>query len=318
MTTHGILRDDESQEDIITLYVPGHPTPYTARTNHPNFQFLKAELADLKSQGYPRDEVEKIVEFFDPSKEVEKKFNSLSERVAVRNRRIYIDGDELHGLLARRVVQFIEESKDFGSLVNFIERLYSNPSKYAREQLFNYLDKHHYTITSQGMIVTYKSVASTSDPEVFHSIHSGPAIVDGVEVNGKVPYRAGSIVEMKRSMVEGNEKQGCAAGLHSGTLDYAQWFNSQGGNTILETHVNPRDVVSVPQDSNNQKIRSCRLKVIGVYTASTPHEDTVIEVDGTETDIDSPAVTEEVQVEEPVVPDPGYKKVSLWDRIFGI
>jgi hypothetical protein len=51
---------------------------------------------------------------------------------------------------------------------------------------------------------------------------------------------------------------GCSVGLHVGTYDYASNFTLN----VLEVHVNPRDVVSVPTDSNWAKVRCCRYVVI--------------------------------------------------------
>jgi hypothetical protein len=51
---------------------------------------------------------------------------------------------------------------------------------------------------------------------------------------------------------------------------------------MLEVHVNPRDVVSVPTDSNWQKVRCCRYKVVDVI--DQPYSTAVLDVDGSRDD----------------------------------
>ncbi len=75
---------------------------------------------------------------------------------------------------------------------------------------------------------------------------------------------------MPRSKVDDDTSAGCSTGLHAGTYRYASGF-AQG--RLLTVEINPRDVVSVPTDSDYQKIRTCRYTVVGVteveYTEPT-------------------------------------------------
>ena len=50
----------------------------------------------------------------------------------------------------------------------------------------------------------------------------------------------------------------CSFGLHCGTRAYAVGY----GSIILTVKVNPADAVSVPSDSDCQKIRVCRYLVV--------------------------------------------------------
>jgi hypothetical protein len=51
----------------------------------------------------------------------------------------------------------------------------------------------------------------------------------------------------------------CSSGLHIGAWEYVHSFT---GTRILECLIDPIDVVSVPTDYHNQKMRVCRYKVI--------------------------------------------------------
>jgi hypothetical protein len=67
---------------------------------------------------------------------------------------------------------------------------------------------------------------------------------------------------MPRDRVTFDPNNGCSFGLHVGTFSYANSY----GSTVLEVHVNPRDVVSVPTDCQDQKMRTCRYEVVQVVS----------------------------------------------------
>ena len=90
------------------------------------------------------------------------------------------------------------------------------------------------------------------------SIHKGRGVVDGVEMNGALPNKPGSVLEVSRSYVDSDRTVGCSTGLHAGTMNYA----SSWGPTVVAVAINPRDVISVPLDSNFQKLRVARYEVL--------------------------------------------------------
>jgi mRNA-degrading endonuclease RelE of RelBE toxin-antitoxin system len=57
---------------------------------------------------------------------------------------------------------------------------------------------------------------------------------------------------------------GCASGLHAGTYEYAKMYAS---GALLKVVINPRDVVSVPTDSDAQKLRVSRYRVVETIDA---------------------------------------------------
>ena len=146
--------------------------------------------------------------------------------------------------------------------MNFYENILSNPNEHSREQLYGWLANYKsFTITYDGYIVGYKGVKTDADGNRW-STSSGKAIVDGEEVTGYIPNEDFSTVEMPRSEVQHNPRSGCSTGLHVGTHNYARGY----GNTLIEVHVNPRDVVSVPTDCSSQKMRVCRYVIVGPVT----------------------------------------------------
>lgn len=235
-------------DTFVTAFVPGHPTPLTAsNASHPNFDGIIRALVN--------DDPD-VIDLFDVSKAVQARLEKLSERVTVANGHVYFDGDILNNALTRQIVRFLDEDvDDWYPLVRFLENVAANPQEHSREQLYEWLERHDFTIDSYGCLIGYKGV--TSD---FKSLHSGPGIVNGVKVNGRLDNSVGNTVEIARSYVEHDPGIGCHRGLHVGTFDFANLF----GSVTLKVRVNPRDVVSVPTDCSAQKVRVCRYEVLEV------------------------------------------------------
>lgn len=256
---------DDGENQFVTVFVPGE-MPLSARDDHPNFARIVSGAADGDTA---------VIDLFDVSQTVGRRFERLSDRVTAANGRVYLDGDEINSALTKQILRFLDEDvNDWAPLVAFFEKVQANPQEHSREQLFEWLDRHDFTLTPDGDIVGYKGVRKNPDGSLV-SISHGPAIVDGVAVNGAVPNGIGSTVEMARSSVTFDPAVGCSRGLHVGTYDYAKGF-SQGA--VLEVHVNPRDVVSVPTDCNWQKVRCCRYQVVDVI--DTPYTSAVLDDDG--------------------------------------
>jgi hypothetical protein len=235
----------------ITAFIQGEM--YTANTNHPNWGAIVA--------GVVADD-DSVVRLFDPSLAVASRFERLTDRVSIANGRVYFDGDHVDNSVTEQILRFLEEDEDFMPLVNFMEKVAQNPESHSREQLFGWVKaRPSITITEDGDLVAYKGLYSEEDEDgtLYKSWHSGTAIVNGeLFEDQQIPQRIGDTVEMPRSQVEFNPAQGCSTGLHAGTFDYARSY----GNSRVKVAINPRDVVSVPTEHNEAKIRVCRYVVI--------------------------------------------------------
>lgn len=232
----------------------------TADTKHPNFDAL---VEGLTSQTLSDEEA---LELFDVAKTVANRFERLSDRYTVLGGVVYFDGVEVHNVLTRQVIRFLDAGlPDWKPLVAFGERVAANPTQHSRENLMRWLEAEDFSITPDGLIVGYKYVNKFVDGEGvtrYRSTFRGYGIVDGVVVeNGYLEPTIGSIVEMPRDKVTHDPSVGCAAGLHVGTWGYAG-----GHTTVLEVHVDPVDVVSVPTEAGGQKMRTRKYKVIREVT----------------------------------------------------
>lgn len=234
----------------ITVVVDGEML--VASDEHPNWERIVTGAV----AGDPE-----VATLFDQTVEVAKKFESLSDsgRITVANGRVYLDGDEVNSTLTEHILRALEADEDFAPLVHFYENLLANPQPESREMLYNFLDTHRFTITEDGCFIGYKGVRKDENGN-FTSVHAGPAIVNGEEVNGYVPNPLGAVVEVARSYVAFDPSEACSTGLHVGTYNYASSFAGH----LLTVKVNPRDVVSVPADHGNAKVRVCRYVVLEV------------------------------------------------------
>ena len=264
------LIKDEGHESI-SIVLEGELL--VATNQHPNYEKIVDAALNDQTKG--------LADLFDISRAVSRQFGLLadSERVSVSGGVIYVDGDPVSNALADQILRFLDEDLDFAPLVAFYDRLLTNPNPESVEQLYRWLNAHAFTIDAEGYIIGYKGLNKDN-----HSINAGHAIVNGEEFNGRIPNEEGSVIEMPRSEVAFDPNVACHTGLHVGTWRYASDFGSK----VVLVQVDPRDVVSVPTDSWDQKLRCCRYVVLGEATSELASGLYAAEEEDTEEEIESP------------------------------
>lgn len=244
------LTEDAKGKSLALFYADGDSE--TIPETHVSFQ----PIIDLLITGQATDE--KIRDLTGVLETVARKMSVLSERVTVDGTSIYFDGDPLAGELSEVIkALFAEGTTDFKPLVNFLEKAKTNPSLSSVDDLYRWIKNGDLVIDPDGDIIAYKGVQVIDG--VSHSISHGSAFVNGEKVTGAIPNRPGSVITMPRSEVDPQSEHYCSTGLHAGTYSYASSFAR--GRLIL-VKFNPRDVVSCPTDSNNQKLRISRYVVL--------------------------------------------------------
>jgi len=161
---------------------------------------------------------------------------------------IDVGGGELRQLpaeLAARIMKYAQEDLPLSDLRNFAKNMFQNPSNRSLISLFRFLEANHFTLTSDGCFIAYKGVQDN-----FTDYRTG-----------KFDNSIGNVVKITRNMVDENIEQTCSYGLHVASYKYAHNFGN--GNTVVEVKVNPRDVVAVPLNETDEKMRVCEYKVIG-------------------------------------------------------
>jgi len=253
-----LVQSDE--KGALTAFVNGNL--YSVTNSHSNWKQI---LDAVQNAGSNPNEVA-IARLFDPQTAANAFFKKVSDRVSVKDGKVYFDSEEVNDGLTAHIIRFMSDGEDAMPLVNFLEKIQLNPSENSRTQLYDWLSKRDFTITPEGNFLAYKGVrANTSGVAKYpyESISTGTAIVDGQTYQGAIPNGVGAVVEMPRSDVADNPNVACHTGLHAGNYRYASNF----GETVLIVEINPRDVVSVPHDSNSEKIRCCRYTVKEVKNA---------------------------------------------------
>lgn len=159
--------------------------------------------------------------------------------------------DSLPDSLSARIFDMITKGDDPQSLLNFWERLSKNPSWRSVNQLWGFLANKGIPIDQDGFILAYKGV--NADWTDCHS--------------GKIINTPGSTHKMPRNKISDDDTVACHFGYHVGALDYAQGFKPGNGKLII-CKIDPEDVVCIPKDAGQQKMRTCRYEVIGIYSGS--------------------------------------------------
>ena len=202
-----------------------------------------AILAAIKAKKW-----DKVSEFMNPLKAViAYGKGKLSVRV-VDNEVIYKD-QVVDGLLGKRLMEMMQQSMPVDHLLNFIDLARQNPSFRAQKELYGFIEYGQLPITQAGTFLARKVVRAD-----FKDKHSGTLL-----------YKPGTVVSMPRGKVDDNPNNTCSYGLHVYSKEYSKHFASSG-DKFLVVEINPKDVVAVPPDYNNTKMRTCEMRVIKELT----------------------------------------------------
>lgn len=169
----------------------------------------------------------------------------------------FVDGEVLYkaiplaGVEVERIKQYAKDKIPFEPILRFVENRMENPSPEALAQLYVYIEKHKLPLTTDGCFLAYKSVQS-----------------DWMDkYSGTISNHIGAVVKMTRANVDSNADVHCSQGLHVGALAYSGpggWYHSHGDKVVI-CKINPRDVISVPNDHSGQKMRVCEYEVVAEY-----------------------------------------------------
>lgn len=234
--------------------------PFNAGPEHPNFSRIVTKLRGLKKgETFSKLGLDELRDMFDVSIGLGEHWSRLSDRVSVSHGNLFFDGDPLAGPLTDAILRFYQaDVEEWKPLVLFLDKVQINPNPHSRDNLYRWMEQNGaFAIDQDGDLIAYKGVGQD-----FLSGSSGTAFVNGVKIVGQIPNQPDTIIEMPRSEVKFDPRTACSTGLHAASWGYASSFMS-GGKTVA-MKINPRDVVSVPTDSGDQKMRVCRYRCIGV------------------------------------------------------
>jgi len=265
-----------TSKDSLTVVLGGKT--YSIKKGDPNFETVHTMLEDPASTNW--DKLETLVS---KGRSIEKWSN---EDFKFSDNSITYKGDRIPTKLHNRMHQMAQKGDDPTSLMNFWERLKKNPSYRSGNQLFDFLNRTNSPIDVDGMILAYKGVRAD-----FMDCHSG-----------QYDNSPGQEHSMDRNKISDDPEVSCDEGFHVGSLSYATGF---GAKTVV-CKVDPENVVCVPKDSSQGKMRMCAYEVIGHHGA--PLSDTVHKEEEYE---ELPDDAIEPVIEEPTEGDTGRREMYM-------
>ena len=152
--------------------------------------------------------------------------------------------------LTRRIVEKMQNGEPFEPLVAFFENLMANPSRRAVYQLYDFLEHNDIEITDDGHFIAWKRVNSN-----FKDMYTG-----------KFDNSPGTVVKVNRFQVDENPNVTCSHGLHVAAKSYIPHYGG-GSGKVIACKVNPADVVAIPTDYNNAKMRCAGYEVLYEVTS---------------------------------------------------
>ena len=170
--------------------------------------------------------------------------------VTIKDGVLSYKGIPIYSGIATRIIESMKLGEDFEHYIPFFEKLMENPSRRAVLRLFDFLVANDIEINDQGDIIAWKVI--THDWKDCHT-HTFDNSITGIPV------------EMPRNLVNDDDNITCSDGLHVCSKSYISSFKSIS-NRIVKVSVNPKDVVSIPVDYNDAKMRVCSYIVLEEVT----------------------------------------------------
>lgn len=222
-------------DSSVTVIINGNPL--TMNSDNANYNNVIEALADGR--------YDNIEGMFDTGKAIAAFAEGNFE---ITDSEIRYKGELVHNHVVDRILAFMQNGLPYKPLLNFLDKLMSNPSRRAVNELYTFLEHKNMPLTADGNFQAYKSVNAN-----YFDHHTG-----------KFSNKVGSVLEMVRNTVCDDANVGCSYGFHAGSLAYAKSFGGVGSRLLI-VEINPADVVSVPLDSGCQKLRTAKYKVVSEF-----------------------------------------------------
>ena len=154
---------------------------------------------------------------------------------------------EVSGKLSQRIIDTIKNDGAEGveSLFNFLDKLMLNPSNRSVNELYGFLTHNDIEIAPNGNFYAWKVVRNT-----YMDKHSNT-----------MDNSVGKEVRVARNQVNENSSVTCSYGLHVCAKSYISSFGSNG-DRVVRVEVHPQDVVAIPADYGDSKMRCAGYNVV--------------------------------------------------------
>ena len=220
-------------EHTITVVVDNetHLVPRSAL----NFQLIKNALME--------GEYNQIPQLLDTKKALETQSEGM---VSCDGNQVTYRGEVVKNSAAQKLLNLMANGySNIKPWLRFIDKLMDNPSHNSREQAYKFIEHRGMPLTEDGNIIGYKGVDENYKDKY----------------TGNFDNSIGAENWMLRHDVDDNINNGCSAGFHIGSHEYADSWGGQDGH-LMQVEFSPKDIVSVPHDCDYAKLRVCRYLVV--------------------------------------------------------
>lgn len=198
-----------------------------------NFQEALQSLVD--------GDIGKAVRLISTKKSIE---SYVSGDIRIEGNSLFYKDVELVSGLAERIVKAFKANEDISHLVAFLENVMVNPTRKTVYRLFDFLRANDIEITEDGHFLAWKIVTSDFKDCYTRTIDNS----------------VGTTVKMERFNVEDNDEITCSSGLHVCSKGYLGHYGNSS-DIVVRVKVHPKDVVSIPTDYSDAKMRVCEYYV---------------------------------------------------------
>lgn len=220
--------------ECVSVVVDG--TPYNVSKDHPSFDQVVSCIVN--------EDWDTIPGLMNPIQLVTDRLGNLEGSgltIDLDEMVAHYGDDEIRGRAVEVIVELLKLNLPVDRYIRFLERLQANPSMRSREQAFRFVEENRVTIDEDGDLVLYKWVQDN-----YRDCHTGT-----------FDNSVGSTLKMDRSKVDDDPQRTCSAGLHVCSSGYSRF-----GARLMLAKVNPANIVSVPIDYKNSKLRVCEYTII--------------------------------------------------------
>ncbi len=217
----------------------------TVGATHPNLRQIKEAI---QNKNYSR--AQDLMDVSYGMNDWATKSNSQARDFVIKSGKVYLDNHAFNDAVSGKVISMMQAGQDAYALINFLRKTRQNPSAIAQNELLLFCQANNFLIHEDGDIIAFKGIRNN-----YYDMHSG-----------KFDNSVGKTVVMERNKVDDRREITCSYGLHFGALEYATGF----GEKVVVVKVNPKDVVSIPNDYANQKGRCAGYFVLSELEDKRP------------------------------------------------
>lgn len=215
----------------------------TVSKTHKSFKKISAHLKNQEFQD-AFDLIEKISHVKIKTKPI----------FTVKNDVGYYKNEKLPKSITKILQRFLDNNISPTAVINFWNRLKKNPREFARNELMLFLEHTGIPLCEDGTFITYKVIRDNYMDCHTESINNKPG--------AKIPRMDVAAVEHNRELCN-------AKGYHVAAWSYLStmgYYPESGHRRLVECKVDPKDVVSIPNDYSNAKMRVTYYEIIREIT----------------------------------------------------